>query len=197
MEQCCLSREKSVNSKHEFTVLGFCVIKSVGTPYAPMPNVLQFQRHAMVLSAMHPSSISGRAADSRSLKSVVSLIPSRSRCHPSCEMVLSASHRGADGCFQGKGARYSRNVDVALFFNRSAHFVGQLARDLDGIDALDIVVQALPLGDPRLGGVGERNEALVDLAGTVVDGIWVAFQVEELFAVGTAFLSKTLYGGGS
>lgn len=85
---------------------------------------------------------------------------------------------------------------MALFFNRSAHFVGQLTRNLDGIDALDIVVQALPLGDPGLGGVGERNEALVDLAGAVVDSIWVAFQVEELFAVGAALLSETLHDGG-
>ena len=94
------------------------------------------------------------------------------------------------------GARYSRDVNVALFFNRSAHLVGQLARHLDGIDALDVIVQALPLGDPGLGGVGERDKALVDLAGAVVDGVRVAFQVEELFAVGAALLSETLYGGG-
>jgi len=64
------------------------------------------------------------------------------------------------------------------------------ASNLDGVDTRDIAVEALPPGYPAGSGVGKSDEALKDLAGTFLDGIVVAGELKELFAVGTSLTAE-------
>lgn len=64
------------------------------------------------------------------------------------------------------------------------------AGDLDGVDTRDITVESLPPGYPAGGRIGKSDEALEDLAGTFLNGIVVARQLKELFAVGTSFTAE-------
>lgn len=81
---------------------------------------------------------------------------------------------------------------MTLVLDGGAYLVGQLAGDLGGVDALDVVIEALPLGDPGPRWVGQGDEALEDLARAALDGFRVVLEVQEVFAVGAAFVSETL-----
>jgi hypothetical protein len=82
----------------------------------------------------------------------------------------------------------SRNVSNPMFFlQRRPDLVRQLARDLDGVDAGAVLVQALPLRNPAPARVRERDEALEDLGRAALDSFGVVLEVEEVFAVRAAF----------
>jgi hypothetical protein len=72
------------------------------------------------------------------------------------------------------------------------HIIGKLARHLERVDAAHIRLQALPLGDPRLGRVSEREEALKHLRRAALNRIWVVRQMEELLTVGAALITESL-----
>jgi hypothetical protein len=98
-----------------------------------------------------------------------------------------------DVVFPARRIEYLRDIcDSVLLLDGGAHLLGQLARDLCGVDALDVGVQALPLCDPALGRVGQGDEPFKDLRRARVDGVRVALEVEVLFAVGAAFVSEAL-----
>ena len=67
-----------------------------------------------------------------------------------------------------------------------------MARYFGGIRAPHILVDALPLGYPRLAWLREDNEALEDLRGAAVDLIWRALKMEKFFAVRAALFSEAL-----
>lgn len=92
----------------------------------------------------------------------------------------------------GKHRGHLRDIHVPLVFDSRAYLVGQLAGDLGSVDALDVVVEALPLGDPGPRRVGQGDEALVNLARAALDGFGVVLEVQEVFAVGAAFVSESL-----
>jgi len=83
-------------------------------------------------------------------------------------------------------------LDPVLVLERLPDLVGQLARDLDGVHAADVAVEALPLCDPRAGRVGERDEALEDLRRAALDLVLRAGEVQELFAVGASLVAEAL-----
>ena len=72
---------------------------------------------------------------------------------------------------------------MSLVLDSSAYLVWQLAGDLGGVDALDVIVEALPLGDPGPGRVGQGDETLEDLARAALDGFGVVLEVQEVLAV--------------
>jgi hypothetical protein len=65
---------------------------------------------------------------------------------------------------------------------------------LDGVDTRDIAVKSLPSGNPAGGRVCQSDETLKDLAGALLDGIVVAQELEELFAVGTSLATEARTG---
>lgn len=100
---------------------------------------------------------------------------------------------GRDGTGrEGKGRGNLRDVDETLLLHRELDVVGQGAGDLGGVTAADVAVDALPLGDPRLLGVGDGDQALEDLGGALVDRVRVASQLEE-GAVRAALLLESLF----
>lgn len=79
-----------------------------------------------------------------------------------------------------------------LLLESRADLIGQLAGDLDGVDAADVAVETLPLGDPGARWVGERDDALEDLGRAALDLVLGAGEVQELFAVGAALVAEAL-----
>lgn len=110
---------------------------------------------------------------------------------------MSAAVRWFNGLKMLPGERGLDLRDVGnpvLLLYRGPHVVRQLARDLGGVDTADVAIQALPLCHPRLAGVGERDEPFKDLRRAAVDLVGRALQVQELFAVGAAFVAEALLG---
>lgn len=79
-----------------------------------------------------------------------------------------------------------------LIFNHLPYVIRKLTRDFDGVEPRDVAIEALPLGDPALAGVGEGDDALEDLGGAALDLVLGAGEVEEFFAVGAAFVAESL-----
>ena len=73
--------------------------------------------------------------------------------------------------------------------------VGELAGDLDGVQAGNVAVEALPLGDPAVVGVREGDDALEDLRRAGLDLVLRVREVEEVVAVGAPFRSEALFRG--
>lgn len=93
------------------------------------------------------------------------------------------------------GACDSRYVPNVEFFQQVRDDVlRQGAHDLGGIGALDVFVDALPLGHPGAGWVGHGDEALVDGRGTEFYVVLVAGDVKVLLAVGAAVALELLVG---
>lgn len=99
---------------------------------------------------------------------------------------------------------YPRDILYPILLLESGpDLVRQLPGHLDGVHAGRIPVQALPLCDPRLVGVGERDDALEDLRRAALDLVLRAGEPKELFAVGAALVAEALlpthvsYGWGS
>jgi hypothetical protein len=88
---------------------------------------------------------------------------------------------------------HARNVLYAVLFLKSRpDLIGELPRHLDGVHAWDVVVETLPLGDPRLGRVRESDDTLKDLRRAALDGVLRALQVEELLTVGAPIVAEAL-----
>lgn len=85
-------------------------------------------------------------------------------------------------------------LNPILLLQHGADLVWQLAEDLVGVGAADVAVEAVVFGYPGLGRVGDGDEALEDGRGAGLDLLAGALEVEELFAVGAAFVSETLMG---
>jgi hypothetical protein len=66
------------------------------------------------------------------------------------------------------------------------------AHDLNGIHALDVAVETLPLGNPGLRRVGECDQTLEDLGGAFLDCLLRVSEREKTFAVRTTFLEEFL-----
>lgn len=79
-----------------------------------------------------------------------------------------------------------------LLLESRADLIGQLAGDLDGVDAADVTIETLPLGDPGARRVGERDDALEDLGRAALDLVLGAGEVQKLFAVGAALVAEAL-----
>ncbi len=98
-----------------------------------------------------------------------------------------------------RGVGVERNLrDVRqpiLLLDGRPDIVRQLPRHLGRVDAAHVLVQALPLGHPRLGRVGERDEPLEDLGRAAVDLVRRALEVEKLLAVWAALVAKALGEG--
>lgn len=62
--------------------------------------------------------------------------------------------------------------------------------NLDSVHARHITIKSLPTRNPARGGVDEGDEALVDLARTFLNTVFVAGELEELFAVWAAFAAE-------
>lgn len=92
----------------------------------------------------------------------------------------------------GRAAITRDVVYPILLLDRGAHVVRQLARDLDGVDALDVAIEALPLGHPRLARAAERDQALEHLRGAAVDLVRRSGEVQELLTVGAALVTEAL-----
>ena len=108
----------------------------------------------------------------------------------------------------GAYTEYSRDVPDAGSLHSRDDFLGQLntisnhtpdiisfpstydSSDLNSVDTRNIALQTLPSGDPASGGVGESDKSLVDLAGALLDGVFVAGQFEELVAVWAALATE-------
>lgn len=89
--------------------------------------------------------------------------------------------------------RDSRDIGYpVLVLDHGAHLVRQLARHLGRVHAGQVVVEALPLGDPGLARVGEGDDALEDLGRAGLDLVLGAGEVEELLAVGAAMVAEAL-----
>ena len=116
--------------------------------------------------------------------------PPPSRSHPDCNrQQQSQPQRRSE--LKGKNSR-----DILypiLILDNLPNLVGQLARDLDGVYPGDIAVEALPLGDPAPLGVGEGDDALEDLGGAGLDLVLGVCEVEEVVAVGAAFVAEALF----
>lgn len=90
------------------------------------------------------------------------------------------------------GASVTRDVLYPiLIFNHLPYVIWKLPRDLDCVEARDVAIKALPLGDPALAGVGEGDDALEDLGGAALNLVLGAGEVEEFFAVGAAFVAES------
>lgn len=84
-----------------------------------------------------------------------------------------------------------RKVDDAFVLHAVLDVVGQGAGDLGGVAAAHAVIDALPLGHPRLLGVGDGDQAFEDLGGAALDAVGGALELEER-AVGAALLLEAL-----
>jgi hypothetical protein len=62
--------------------------------------------------------------------------------------------------------------------------------NLDGIDTSNVAVQTLPSGNPTSSRIGQSDKTLKDLTGALLDGVVVASQLEELFAVGASLTTE-------
>lgn len=88
---------------------------------------------------------------------------------------------------------YLRYVaDLVLLLHLRDQILGQLAHDLGGVYTLNVSVQPLPLCDPALAWLSERDEAFVDGRGAVVDLFVAACEAEELFTIGASFPLEAL-----
>ena len=85
-----------------------------------------------------------------------------------------------------------RDVYETLVLHGGLDLLGQGAGDLGGIAAADVAVDALPLGNPGLLGVGDGDEAFEDLGGARLDGLGGVLELEE-GTVGAARLSEALF----
>ena len=83
------------------------------------------------------------------------------------------------------------NLPKLLLYRRT-HVIGQLARDLCCVNPPYVLVDALPLCNPRLAGVCDGDEPLKDLRSAAVDLVGRALKMEKLFAVGTPLVSEAL-----
>lgn len=83
--------------------------------------------------------------------------------------------------------------DVVLVRQARDHVLGQHTHHLCGICSGPILVDTLPLGDPRLGRVAHRDEALVHVGGAQLDSFLVAAEVQVVFAVGAAVAFEFLF----
>lgn len=116
--------------------------------------------------------------------------PSRSRhaCHGHPCQYLSRLQGG-----ERASKRSSRDVLYPiLVLERRLYLVRQLTRNLDGVDAADVAVEALPLCDPGPGRVGEGDEAFKDLRGAALNLVLRAREVQKLLAVGAALVAEAL-----
>lgn len=87
-----------------------------------------------------------------------------------------------------------RDVNLPqLLLYRRPHIIGQLARYLCRVDAPYVLVDALPLCNPRLAGMRGGDEPLKDLRGAAVDLVGRALEMEKLFAVGTPLVPEALW----
>jgi hypothetical protein len=59
--------------------------------------------------------------------------------------------------------------DAILLFELRPHIVRQLPGHLGRVHAAHVLVQALPLGHPRVGRVSQSDEALKDLGRAALD----------------------------
>jgi hypothetical protein len=66
------------------------------------------------------------------------------------------------------------------------------ARHFDGIHARNVALQTLPPGHPAGPFISERDQAFEDLRRAFLDGIAVAAEAEDMFAIGTAFAHEFL-----
>lgn len=89
---------------------------------------------------------------------------------------------------------YVRHVpDLEILGQSGDDFFGKLAHNLGRVDAADVAVDALPLGDPGAARVGHGDEALEDGRRARLDGLLGALEVQVLFAVGAPFFLKALF----
>lgn len=109
---------------------------------------------------------------------------------PVSNEVQPQSHRS-----HGKGKENSRDILYPiLVLDDLPDLVGQLARDLDGVYPGDVGVEALPLRDPAALRVREGDDALEDLGGAGLDLVLRVGEVQEVVAVGAAFVAEALGG---
>ena len=86
-----------------------------------------------------------------------------------------------------------RDVLYSVFVLESRpNIVGKLTRHLDGVHAWNVAVETLVLCYPRARRVGEGDDTLKDLRGAAFDLVLGASEVEELVAVGAAFVAESL-----
>ena len=87
----------------------------------------------------------------------------------------------------------SRDIlDPVFLLELDAHVVRQLARHLGGVHAAHVALEPLPLGDPRLAGVGQGDDALEDLRRAVLDLVGRVAQVQKVLTVGTTVVAEVL-----
>lgn len=84
-----------------------------------------------------------------------------------------------------------RDIGVTIFFEHRPDVVGESTGDLEGVDAVDVGVDALPLGDPGLLVLAHGDDALKDLRGARVDSFRAVLEAEE-GAVGASVELETL-----
>lgn len=63
-------------------------------------------------------------------------------------------------------------------------------RDLDSVHPRHVTFEPLPLCDPAVGWIRERNEALIDLRRALEDGVVGTRELEDLLAVRAAILHE-------
>lgn len=81
---------------------------------------------------------------------------------------------------------------MSFILHQLLHVLGERTRHLDGVDARDEVVDALPLRKPGLLGFGDEERALVHARGASLDDLGGTFEVKER-AVGATVFAKVLF----